>query len=109
MKLIRRILVSILLLLLVVALFQNQESLGTLIPFTFLKWTFGMVLGFWIFFALVAGALLFAVVSAWKNFRMRREIRKRDQEIARLEHALAVASKATGTTGQRHPGDEPLK
>ena len=103
MKLIRRILASILLTLLVIALFQNQQSLGMTLPFTFLKWTFSMVLGFWIFFSLLIGAVLFALISAWKNFWMRREIRKRDLEIARLEHELATIHK-----GRPGSGDHPL-
>jgi uncharacterized integral membrane protein len=104
MKLFRRLLAFAFLLVLVVAVFQNQQSLGTNLEFSFLKWTFGLVLGFWIFFAILAGAVLFALISTWKNFWMRLEIRKRDQEIARLEKELAAARKARYV-----PGDEPLK
>ena len=104
MKLFRRILAFAFLLVLLVALFQNQQSLGMTIPFSFLKWTYSLVLGFWIIFAILSGAMLFALISTWKNFWIRMEIRKRDQEIARLEKELALARKARYVTG-----DEPLK
>ena len=84
MKLFRRILAFAFLLVLLVALFQNQQSLGMTIPFSFLKWTYSLVLGFWIFFALLAGVVLFALFSTWKSLWMGHEIRKRDKEIARL-------------------------
>lgn len=104
MKLVRGVMILILLLALLVALVQNQESLGTPLGFSFLKWSFSMVVGFWILFTFLAGAALFVLVGAWKGVWMRREIRKREQEIARLEKELAAARMARSV-----PGDEPLK
>jgi uncharacterized integral membrane protein len=104
MKLVRGVLIFLLLLVLLVALVQNQASLGTPLGFSFLKWSFSMVVGFWILFTFLAVAALFVLVGAWKGVWTRREIRRRDQEIARLEKELAAARLARSV-----PGDEPLK
>lgn len=80
MKMIRRLLTLLLLLALAVALFQNQENLGLAVEFAFLKWRFSLVLGFWLLFAFVAGALLFAAFDAWRDFRHGLNRRRRDRE-----------------------------
>ena len=103
MKLIRRILGLLLAVVVIVILFQNQKSLGQDLQFSFLKWDYSLVLGFWILFAFVTGAATFALIDAWKSFFLRMAIRKRDQEIARLEHELALAHKARSVSGDSIP------
>ncbi len=103
MKLFRRVLFLLLIIFMLVVIFQNQASLGLTLEFSFLKWSFSLVLGFWILFAFAAGAATFALVDAWKGMWMRWEIRKRDQEIARLEKELALARKARYVTGDTTP------
>lgn len=108
MKLIRTVLLSVLILILLVALFQNQQALGTTLEFSFLKWTFSLILGFWILFTFVAVAALFVLVGAWRGLWMRREIRKRDQEIVRLTLELDEEKKRARQA--RHvTGDAPLQ
>jgi uncharacterized integral membrane protein len=80
MKTLRRLLVILVLIALVTALFQNQESLGASIAFSFLKWHFSLVLGFWLLFAFIAGALLFAVFDAWRSLSRGLRNRKKDRE-----------------------------
>jgi uncharacterized integral membrane protein len=96
MKLFRRIVAIALLVLLAVAVFQNQKNLGLEIEFAFLKWSFSLVLGFWLFFAFLGGAALFALIDAWKRLRLGNEIRRRDAEIARLERELVEARRSVG-------------
>jgi len=96
MKLFRRIVLIALLILLAVAVFQNQKNLGLDLEFSFLKWHFSLVLGFWLFFAFLGGAALFALIDAWKRLRLGGEIRRRDQEIARLERELIEARRSEG-------------
>lgn len=96
MKLLRRIVAIALLLLLAIAMFQNQKNLGLEIEFAFLQWRFALVLGFWLFFAFLGGAALFALVDAWKRLRLGGEIRRRDAEIARLERELLEARRSSG-------------
>lgn len=90
MKLIRRILFLLLLLALATAAFQNQQNLGIPLEFAFLQWRFSLVLGFWILFAFAAGAAMFALVDAWKSMFLRLELRRKDQEIARLTEIQAL-------------------
>lgn len=88
MKTLRRLLAVVLLLALAVALFQNQERLGLAVEFAFLRWRFSLILGFWLLFAFVAGAILFAVFDAWKGFQHGLESRRRDRETAARIDAL---------------------
>ena len=96
MKLLRRILSIAVLILLAVAVFQNQKNLGLELEFAFLSWRFTLVLGFWLFFAFLGGAALFALIDAWKRLRLGSDIRRRDLEIARLERELIEARRAEG-------------
>ena len=101
MKLVRRLILLIFLLVVAVAVFQNQQSLGQSLEFSFLKWSTSMVLGFWILFAFAAGAAAMALINAWKGLWLRREIRKRDGEISRLEKEATKARR--GTLTRRDP------
>jgi uncharacterized integral membrane protein len=85
MNLIRRILLLLLLLALAVLTFQNQNAFGMPVEFSFLHWSFSLILGFWILFAFAAGVALFALVDTWRGLLLRLEIRRKDQEIARLK------------------------
>ena len=97
MKLFRRLLFLILVIALLIVIFQNQKSLGLTLEFSFLRWSFSLVLGFWILFAFAAGAALFALIDAWKGLWLRWEIRKRDQEILSLQKELAAAKDKSGS------------
>jgi len=88
MRIVWRILTLALVLAVGTAVFQNQESLGRSVDFAFLHWRSSFILGFWLLFSFLAGALLFLLLDAWRNIRMRWEIRKRDQQIAELQRAL---------------------
>ena len=91
MLLIQRILFLLLLLALGMAAFQNQEQLGRPVEFTFLHWHISFVLGFWILFSFLGGGLLFLMVDAWRNLGLRLEIRRRDQQISKLEREAEAA------------------
>jgi uncharacterized integral membrane protein len=91
MKLIRRVLFILLLLVLATIVFQNQQSLGMPLRFSFLHWNISLVLGFWILFAFAAGVVLFALVDAWRGMMLRLELRRRDAEIARLKELVQQA------------------
>lgn len=85
MKFIRRILFIALIAVIAIVLFQNQQSLGMPMVFSFLHWSFSLVLGFWILLAFVTGVVLFALVDIWRSMLLRMEIRRKDHEIARLQ------------------------
>lgn len=89
MQLIRRVLFLSLIAVMAVFIFQNQETLGDPLDFYFLHWASSLVLGFWILFAFLAGAALFALIDAWKSMLLRRGIESRDRRITRLEQELA--------------------
>lgn len=98
MHILRRTLFLLLVLVLAVAIFQNQHSLGMSLMFSFLHWSFSLVLGFWILIAFAAGVALFALVDAWRGMLLRLEIRRKDHEIARLK-ALVPHHLHPGETG----------
>lgn len=87
MKLVRRILLIAVLAALAVLVFQNQEAFGMPVEFAFLRWSFSLVLGFWILFAFASGVVLFALADAWRGMLLRLEIRRKDREIAELRRA----------------------
>jgi uncharacterized integral membrane protein len=108
MKLLRRVLFATLLVVFAIVIFQNQTSLGMPLEFSFLKWSFSLVLGFWILLAFVSGIVLFAIVDLWRVMMLRLQLRHRDQEILRLKTAaaaLTAAAHSVPTTS--HPGDMP--
>jgi uncharacterized integral membrane protein len=96
MKSILKTLLTVFLLAAVVAVFQNQRSLGQDLEFSFLKWHYSLILGFWILFAFLAGAAVFALANLWNTLKSGYTIRKRDQEIAQLEKELSAAKKSAG-------------
>lgn len=98
MKLVRRVLFILLLLVMATAIFQNQQSLGMPLSFSFLHWSFSLVLGFWILFAFAAGVALFALVDAWRGMMLRLELRRRDAEIARLKQLVSQTPPHTTPT-----------
>jgi uncharacterized integral membrane protein len=93
MNLIRRILLIVLLLALAVLVFQNQGAFGQMVEFSFLSWSFSLVLGFWILFAFIAGVALFALVDAWRGMLLRLEIGRKNREIRELQERLIEQSK----------------
>jgi uncharacterized integral membrane protein len=105
---IRRLFALLLLLAIVVALFQNKESLGLAVEFAFLRWRFSLALGFWLLFAFVAGAFLFAVPDAWKGFLRGLENRRRDRETeARIEALRAEIERLR--SGNQGGGSDPSR
>ena len=99
MILIQRILFLFLLLVLGVAVFQNQAELGRSVDFAFMRWRMSFVLGFWMLFSFLAGGFLFLLLDAWRSLRLRLEIRRRDQQIAKLEQEAAMRKNAPPPSG----------
>jgi uncharacterized integral membrane protein len=95
MHLIRRILLIVLLIALAVLVFQNQEAFGQSVEFSFLSWSFSLVLGFWILFAFIAGVALFALVDAWRGMLLRLEIGRKNREIRELQERLIETTKGS--------------
>ncbi len=94
MKLFRRILLIAFLLVLAVLVFQNQKAFGMPVEFSFLRWSFSLVLGFWILFTFLTGVALFALFDAWRGLMLRLEMRRKDREIADLKIELKTKSNA---------------
>jgi uncharacterized integral membrane protein len=102
MILIRRILMIVLLLALAVLVFQNQKAFGQSVEFSFLSWSFSLVLGFWILFAFLAGVALFALVDAWRGMLLRLEIGRKNREIHELQERLIEQTKNGSSTSANH-------
>lgn len=107
MKLVRRVLLIVFLAALAVLVFQNQEAFGMPVEFAFLRWSFSLVLGFWILFAFLTGIALFALFDAWRGLMLRLEIHRKDREISELKAELKSRSSAPSghASANREPGE----
>ena len=91
MRFIRRIAFLVLVLVLAVAIFQNQQSLGINVEFSFLRWHVAWVLGVWILLSFVAGGLVFLFLDTWRILRYRWRLRALEQQAAKLQQELDTA------------------
>jgi uncharacterized integral membrane protein len=92
MILIQRLIFLAVILALAIVAFQNQGELGRSVDFVFLRWRLSLILGFWLLFSFLGGGMLFLLFDAWRSLRLRMEIRRRDQIIARMEQEAAFRS-----------------
>jgi uncharacterized integral membrane protein len=106
MKLARRILLIFFLVALAVLVAQNQRAFGMPIEFSFLRWGFSLVLGFWILLAFAAGVVLFALADAWRGLLLRLEIRRQQNEITRLKADLLERAVGKAPFGHKEPRPE---
>ena len=88
MLLLKRLLLLALLSLVVVFAFQNQGYLGQSSEIVFIKYRHTMIQGFWLMLAFLAGALLFLAMDLPRNFGLRRELRRKSEELARAQFEL---------------------
>lgn len=100
---VKRFLLLALIVLLAVFAFQNQKELGTSIPLTFFKHHWTMVLGFWLLFSFVAGAMLFMLVDLLRSFALKRELSRKSAELARVQFELTRAQAAAQPPAPAQP------
>ena len=83
--------------------FQNQHDLGTSLTVSIFKFQITLVFGFWVLLSFLAGVVLFLAIDMPRAFSLKRELRRKSNEIARLQAELdrAAAAGSASDTGKR--------
>lgn len=64
---------------------QNQVYLGQKVELKFFPWHASLVLGFWLVVAFLMGMLLFLAIDFPRTLALKRDLRRRNHEVARLQ------------------------
>ena len=88
MKNVKRFVLVVFILLLVVFVFRNQNFLGNKVDLVFFKNPISLVLGFWLVLSFLLGLLVYMLIDMPRDIVMKRDLRKKSQEIARLQFEL---------------------
>lgn len=85
---------AFLIVLLVIGIFVvlNQSELGRTVPIHFFKVEASLILGFWLVIAFVAGVALFLAIDLPRTLALKRDVRRKANEIARLRAELDRAA-----------------
>jgi uncharacterized integral membrane protein len=85
LKYLKRFLVLALLILLGIFAFRNQTYLGQPVQLVFIRQSVTMVLGFWLVAGFMCGALLYMIIDLPRDIVLKRDLRRKAHEIARLQ------------------------
>jgi uncharacterized integral membrane protein len=99
----KRFLILLIVILLGVFAVQNQVYLGQRVELVFFKFHATLVLGFWIVISFLLGALLFLTIDLPRTLSLRRDVRRKANEIARLQFELNRAAAAHGVPPAQPP------
>lgn len=81
--------------------FQNQTYLGEMVQLKLFKYQVSMILGLWLVLGFVCGALLFLSIDLPRTFKLRRELRRKSQDLARLQTELGRIQSHAAVTGSQ--------
>ena len=96
MKYFKRILLLAFILLLGVFAFRNQSYLGQRVDLVFLAQPVSLMLGFWLVLCFLLGLLVYMVIDMPRDIARKRELRRKTQEIARLQFEVNRHQNASG-------------
>ncbi len=88
MKYFKRFLMLAFIVLLGVFAYRNQSYLGTRVDLVFLRQPVSMMLGFWMVLCFLFGLLIYMVIDMPRDIARKRELRRKSQEIARLQYEM---------------------
>ncbi len=100
----KRILLVLTVALLAYLIFQNQASLGQSVELKCFRFHVTLVLGLWLVIGFLSGAALLLLIDVPRNLALRRELRKKSQELAKLKIEWA---KTVAASPFRNPADPP--
>ena len=111
MKYLKRFFLLAFILLLGVFAFRNQSYLGQRVDLVFLSDPVSLVLGFWLVLCFLVGLLVYMVIDMPRDIVLKRELRRKTQEVAklqaelnRLQAASSPPSPAPHTDLEKRPG-----
>jgi uncharacterized integral membrane protein len=107
MKYMKRFLLLAFILLLGIFAFRNQNYLGYKVDLVFLKNPVSLVLGFWLVLCFLLGLLVYMLIDMPRDIAMKRDLRKKSQEIARLQFELNRYQNAANAAGAVPPPAAP--
>jgi uncharacterized integral membrane protein len=85
MKYLKRFFWLAFILLLGIFAFRNQTYLGQRVDLVFFKNPVPLVLGFWLVLCFLLGLIVYMVIDMPRDLVMKRDLRRKTQEIARLQ------------------------
>lgn len=85
MILVKRLVALAIVVLLGIFAVQNQVYLGQKVELKFFPWHASLVLGFWLVVAFLMGMLLFLAIDFPRTLALKRDLRRRNHEVARLQ------------------------
>lgn len=103
MKFLKRFFWILVVILIGVFAFRNQSYLGQSVELVFIRRPFSMVLGFWLVASFLVGAFLYMIVDLPRDLALKRDLRRKSQEIARLRAEITRLQPPPGATP---PGDQ---
>lgn len=103
MKYMKRFLVLAFILLLGIFAFRNQHYLGQSVDLVFLSQPISLVLGFWLVLCFLLGLGVYMILDLPRDIVLKRDLRKKSQEIARLQFELNRHINAANAAGIAPP------
>jgi uncharacterized integral membrane protein len=88
MKYVKRFLVLAFIILLGIFCFRNQTYLGQRVDLVFFSQPVSLVLGFWLVLAFLLGLGVYMIVDMPRDIALKRDLRRKTQEIDRLRFDL---------------------
>ena len=104
MKYLKRFLWLAFILLLGIFAFRNQSYLGKQVDLVFFSNPVSLVLGFWLVLCFLLGLIVYMVIDMPRDLILKRDLRRKTQEIARLQaevNRLVNAASAAGAASRR--------
>ena len=98
MKYFKRFLALAFIILLGIFCFRNQTYLGQRVDLVFLSQPVSLVLGFWLVLAFLLGLGIYMVVDMPRDIVLKRDLRRKTQELDRLRFEMNRNQNAAGVT-----------
>lgn len=98
MKFLKRFFWILVVVLIGVFAFRNQDYLGRSVELVFIRQPFSMVLGFWLVAGFLVGAFLYMIIDIPRDLALKRDLRRKNQEIVRLRAEIARLQPPPGVT-----------
>jgi uncharacterized integral membrane protein len=103
MKNVKRFLLLSIVILIGIFAFRNQAYLTKQVDLVFIRQAVSMMLGFWLVLCFLVGVLMYMIFDVPRDIILKRDLRRKAQEIARLQFELTRLQNAAAGSGQPPP------
>lgn len=108
MKYVKRFLWLAFILLLGIFAFRNQSYLGKQVDLVFFTNPVSLVLGFWLALCFLLGLVVYMVIDMPRDLILKRDLRRKTQDIARLQGEVNRLVNAAGAANPATPAQHAL-